>query len=82
MAAVVGAQRLSRRWLLLAAAATGLTGLGAARAARPAGPVDTTAEALRERIRGSAALPYVGYAQSVGRLGLPELPQLEGPSGC
>ncbi|GAA1305022.1 hypothetical protein [Pseudonocardia xinjiangensis] len=70
----VAAQRFSRRWLLVAAGAAGLVAAGAV--PWPAGAVDVDATALRRRILGSVP-PHVGYAESTGRLGLPQIPQLE-----
>ncbi|MHA6795769.1 hypothetical protein ACVGVM_19975 [Pseudonocardia bannensis] len=75
---MVAAHRFSRRWLLVAAGAAALVGLGVARDAPPAGAgPDRTPEQWRTLLLGSAAQPYVGYALSRGRLGLPDLPQLE-----
>jgi len=69
--------RFSRRWLLVAASTVGLIGLGAADHVLPAGAAGSTdAAALRAWILAGAR-SYVGYAESSGRLGLPELPQLE-----
>ncbi|WP_214407228.1 hypothetical protein [Pseudonocardia lacus] len=73
----MAAQRFSRRWLLVAAGAAGLVGLGSY--SPPAGAVDVDPERLRARIAG-APRPYVGYAESTGRLGLPEIPRLESVS--
>jgi hypothetical protein len=70
----MAAQRFSRRWLLVAAAAAGLVGAGAVQL--PAAAVDVDAEELRGRIRTTVP-PYVGYAESTGQLGLPEIPRLE-----
>jgi hypothetical protein len=70
----VAARRFSRRWLLVAAGAAGLVGAGVV--ALPAGAVDVDAAALRERIL-TGVPPHSGYAESTGRLGLPEIPQLE-----
>jgi len=70
----VAAHRLSRRWLLVAAGAAGLLGAGVLRL--PAAAVDVDPDALRGRIL-AAVPPYVGLAESTGRLGLPEIPRLE-----
>jgi len=72
---VVGKQAL-RRWLVVAAAAAVAVALPPLVGALPArgGPVG--AEDLRQRILGSAGQPYQGYAESTGRLGIPDLPQL------
>ncbi len=73
------AHRLSRRWLLVAAGATALAGVGVVPAVLPADAAGkATPEQLRDRVLGSAAQPWTGYALSSGRIGLPELPQLEG----
>jgi hypothetical protein len=74
----VAAHRFSRRWLLVAAGAAALVGAGTA--TLPAGAVTTDAEQLRGRIADGPLRPYVGYAESTGRLGLPEIPQLESVS--
>jgi len=73
----VAAHRFSRRWLLVAAGAAGLVGLGSY--TPPAAAVEVDPEQLRARIAG-APRPYVGYAESTGRLGLPEIPRLESVS--
>ncbi|MHA6781275.1 sigma-E factor regulatory protein RseB domain-containing protein [Pseudonocardia saturnea] len=68
--------RFSRRWLLVGAGAAALVGLPAL--PRPVGVVeDLPADALRDRVLAASIGPYVGYAESSGRLGLPRLPQLE-----
>lgn len=72
----VAVPRISRRWLLVGAGAAALVGIPAL--PRPVGAVaDLPADALRDRVLAASAGPYVGYAQSSGRLGLPQLPQLE-----
>jgi MucB/RseB N-terminal domain len=71
---VIVARRFGRRWLLVGAGAAALVGLGAVRA--PATPVSADRDALRARIRATVP-PYVGYAESTGQLGLPQIPQLE-----
>jgi hypothetical protein len=70
----VAAHRFSRRWLLVAAGAAGLVAAGTIRL--PPGPVDVDAEQLRARMLAPVR-PHVGYVESTGRLGLPEIPQLE-----
>jgi len=67
-------RRFSRRWLLVAAGAAAIVGVSAVQL--PAAALDVDPEALRRRIR-STVPPYVGYAEATGRLGLPEIPQLE-----
>ena len=68
------ARRFGRRWLLVGAGAAALVGVSAVRV--PAAPVTADPAALRARIRATVP-PYVGYAESTGRLGLPQIPQLE-----
>lgn len=70
----VGAPRIGRRWLLVGAGAVALVGVGAVQV--PASAVTADPRALRERIRHETP-SYTGYAESNGRLGLPEIPQLE-----
>ncbi len=70
----MAAHRFSRRWLLVAAGAAGLVGAGAFQL--PAAALEVDPDALRTRILGSVP-PYVGYGQASGRLGLPEIAQLE-----
>jgi hypothetical protein len=69
-------RELGRRWFLVAAGTSALAAVPAVLAARPqpaatVGPAD-----LVERVRRSAGVPFEGYAESVGVLGLPELPRL------
>lgn len=68
------ARRFGRRWLLVGAGAAALVGVSAVRV--PAAPVVADPAALRARIRATVP-PYVGYAESNGQLGLPQIPQLE-----
>lgn len=70
----MAAQRFSRRWLLVAAGAVAIVGVSAVQL--PAAALDVDPETLRRRIRAEFP-PYVGYAETTGRLGLPEIPQLE-----
>ncbi len=71
-------RRFSRRWLLVGAGAAALVGVGAV--SLPATPVSADPAALRDRIRKTVP-PYIGYAESNGRLGLPEIPRLESVVG-
>ena len=71
-------RRFSRRWLLVGTGAAALVGVGAV--SLPATPVSADPVALRDRIRKTVP-PYVGYAESNGRLGLPQIPQLESTVG-
>ncbi|HEY0813573.1 MAG TPA: sigma-E factor regulatory protein RseB domain-containing protein [Pseudonocardia sp.] len=70
--------RFNRRWLLVAAGAAALVGVGASTA--PAAAVSADPVALRDRIR-QAVPPYVGYAESNGQLGLPQITQLNSVVG-
>lgn len=74
----MSAQRISRRWLLVGAGAAALVGIGAVRL--PGTAVRADPVALRDRIRATVP-PYVGYAESNGRLGLPEISQLQSTVG-
>lgn len=68
------AARVTRRWVLVAAGTAAV--VGAAAVTLPAGGSDEPAEALRGRVLAGTP-PHVGYAESTGRLGLPEIPALE-----
>lgn len=71
-----GRHSLSRRALLVGAGAAALVAAGTV--SWPAGATGASdPAALRARIRDSAAQPYTGLAEASGRLGLPDLPQLE-----
>jgi hypothetical protein len=72
------ARRFGRRWLLVGAGAAALVGVSAVRV--PAAPVTADPAALRARIRAGVP-PYVGYAESTGQLGLPQISQLESTVG-
>ena len=68
-----------RRWLTVAAGLTVLLAVPAVAKVLPAGggaAASVGAEALRERVLASGGQPYSGYAESVGQLGVPALPQL------
>ncbi|GIJ43274.1 hypothetical protein Val02_01600 [Virgisporangium aliadipatigenens] len=72
----VARRETGRRWFLVAAGVSALAAVPAVLAARPQpasalGPAD-----LVERVRRSGRVPFEGYAESVGVLGLPELPRL------
>lgn len=73
----VSAARFSRRWLLVAAGAVGLVAAAPAVDALPVSTDPGGADDLRRRILDSAAQPWVGLAESTGRVALPELPALE-----
>lgn len=72
---IVGLQAL-RRWLVVGAAVAVTVALPPLIGALPARGSTITAEDLRQRILASAGAPYQGYAESTGRLGIPDLPQL------
>jgi MucB/RseB N-terminal domain len=66
-----------RRWLVVAAAAAIICSLPVVVSALPvaAGPVVNAAQ-LRARILGSANVPYEGFVESHGALGIPNLAEL------
>ncbi|HEU4423076.1 MAG TPA: hypothetical protein VFR67_11140 [Pilimelia sp.] len=66
-----------RRWLLVLGGVAVLGALPAAVAARPTPTPRVDVNTLRDRIRRSAGQPHQGYAESVGRLGLPALPRFD-----
>ncbi|GAY10349.1 hypothetical protein [Pseudonocardia sp. N23] len=71
-----GRRALSRRTLLVGAGAAALVAAGTV--SWPAGATGAPGPAeLLARIRASASQPYSGLAEASGRLGLPDLPQLE-----
>jgi hypothetical protein len=72
---VVRANRV-RRWSLVATGAAVLVALPAVVAAIPARVEPISLGALRNAIVKSQVRPYQGYAESIGRLGLPDLPNL------
>ncbi len=66
------------RWLVVVATAAAVVGVSVLAELRPVSAGGgLTADGLRERVLASAAQPYRGYAETVGRLGLPPLPQLD-----
>ncbi|MDF3051819.1 MAG: hypothetical protein K0R87_3457, partial [Pseudonocardia sp.] len=73
----VSAARFSRRWLLVAAGAFGVVVAAPALDALPAPADSAVPEALRRKILDSVTQPWVGLAESTGRVALPELPALE-----
>jgi hypothetical protein len=62
-----------RRWGTMAVILAVLAALPALVAALPAHPDRPAVPALLARIRASAGVPYVGYAESSGRLDLPDV---------
>jgi hypothetical protein len=65
-----------RRWFLVAAGVGALAAVPAVLAARPQPSSAVAPALLRKRVEGSHGVPFEGYAESVGVLGLPELPRL------
>jgi hypothetical protein len=65
-----------RRWAIVAACVAVLCALPVAVSAWPGKKVQLDARELRDLIARSAGRPYQGYAESVGTLGLPQLPRL------
>jgi hypothetical protein len=72
---VVGSEA-RRRWAAVAAVLVVLLALPLIIRAWPVQAASVDASTLRDRIKGSKTQPYQGYAQSIGILGLPDLPQL------
>jgi hypothetical protein len=72
---VVSRQAL-RRWLVVTAAVGVVVALPPVIAAIPAGGSPADPAQLRQRILDSASHPYQGYAESAGRLGVPDLEDL------
>jgi hypothetical protein len=77
MASTVVRRDKLRRWSLVVTVAAVLVALPAVVAVLPARVDPVSPGALRNLIIESRAQPYQGYAESTGRLGLPELPNLE-----
>jgi hypothetical protein len=69
-------RQAARRWLVVAAAVAVAVALPPALGALPARGTALPPGQLRLRILGSAGQPYQGYAESTGRLAVPDLPQL------
>src|SRR5579885_3409042 len=63
------------RWAVVAAVAAALVAAPLVLAALPAS-ARMDPSALRTRVLATANLPYQGYAESTGSLGLPDLPNL------
>jgi hypothetical protein len=72
---VVSAQA-RRRWVAVTAVLAVLVALPLIIRVWPVSAAGVGPAVLRERIRNSAGQPYQGYAQAIGALGLPSLPQL------
>ena len=66
-----------RRWLAVAVGVAALLTVPAVGRLLPVTESPLDAATLRDRILASAARPYSGYAESVGQLGVPALPQLD-----
>ena len=69
-------RRVSWRWALVAAMAGTLVAVPALAGALPAEPSQVTAPELLQRVRGSAAVGFSGYAESRGGLVLPDVEEL------
>ena len=65
-----------RRWLTVGGAVLGLCALPAVIAAWPVPQPAIDPATLRDRVLASAGQPYQGYAESHGRLGVPDLSEL------
>jgi hypothetical protein len=65
-----------RRWAIVGAGIAVLCALPGAVAALPVDAANVSASVLEARILASADHPYQGYAENVGGLDLPQLPQL------
>jgi hypothetical protein len=72
----VVARQALRRWAVVAAAVAVAFSVPPLLSAVPARGSPLGAGELRQRVLDSAARPYQGYAESTGRLGIPDLPQL------
>ncbi|MCW2693824.1 MAG: hypothetical protein JWM67_2428 [Mycobacterium sp.] len=65
------------RWALVLAVVAALCATPAVVAAVPTGrPASPDATTLAARVRASAGVPFAGYAESVGTLAVPDVPQL------
>src|SRR2546421_464390 len=67
---------MTRRWVVVGAAALGLAAVPAVVGAVPVSPPATGLATLIGRMRASAVQPFQGYAVSSGSAGLPAIPQL------
>ncbi|HEY3262026.1 MAG TPA: hypothetical protein VGJ95_17500 [Pseudonocardiaceae bacterium] len=66
-----------RRWLAVAAGAATLLAVPAVVHRLPTrSAAEPSVQVLRERVLASGGQPYAGYAESIGQLGMPPLPQL------
>jgi hypothetical protein len=74
-ARVVSAQA-RRRWAAVGAVLAVLVALPLIIRVWPVQAAEVSPATLREKIRASVNQPYQGYAQAIGSLGLPSLPQL------
>jgi hypothetical protein len=68
--------RRNRRWFVVAGLTAAAAAIPVVSSALPASTGETDAARLREKILKSADLPHQGYAESIGRLAMPELPKL------
>jgi hypothetical protein len=72
----VVAGQARRRWLSVAVVLIVLCALPLAIRAWPVQAAAVAPATLRDRIAASVSRPYQGYAQTIGTLGLPDLPRL------
>src|SRR5919108_3770266 len=63
------------RWLVVGAGVVVLVALPLVVRALPASDASVSAVALLNQVRASATVPYEGYAEARGRLGLPDVPR-------
>jgi hypothetical protein len=76
MSGTVVSAQARRRWVAVSAVLAVLVALPLIIRVWPVSAAGLGPAVLRERIRNSAGQPYQGYAQAIGALGLPSLPQL------
>lgn len=76
MGATVVSAQARRRWAVVGAVLAVLVALPLIIRVWPVSAAEVSPATLRDRIKASAGQPYQGYAQAIGALGLPSLPQL------
>ncbi len=76
MSGTVVSAQARRRWIAVSAVLAVLVALPLVIRVWPVSAAGVGPAVLRGRIRNSASQPYQGYAQAIGALGLPSLPQL------
>jgi hypothetical protein len=74
--ATVVSRAARRRWAVVGAVLAVLVALPVIIRVWPVSAAGVAPAVLRDRIRNSVDQPYQGYAQAIGTLGLPSLPQL------